>query len=169
MRRIQRKPETCRMARRPIIMGSLIALLALARSVGAQVQEPANPAAPDTLRPPVLNRPLETLPERLPPALPVPPGPLLQTPVDPPLGFTGPSRGSPRARARKRATSFPWKIGGALASRPGIAPARGTRSAKTQCASARELRNPYRQNVLKGDYPIIGQAHLPRMSVPPRR
>ena len=99
-------------------------------------------------------------PERPSDWTPPPPGPvsgqLFQTPTDAPLGFTGRSSVLPRETQTTR-TSSPSRTAGASASRSGTATARAIRRATTTPTSAGHWWDPFNQNVLKGDYPIIGQ------------
>ncbi len=122
-------------------------------------QEPAkNSADPqEPARPSALNRPLEsTAPQA--PELPVPSSPagLLQTKVDPPLGYTGPS--GVRPRDEQETDDFVpmedrWRSGFPAWDRYG----NGNPLNQDTPYQAGAWWNPYRQNVLKGDYPIIGQ------------
>lgn len=84
--------------------------------------------------------PYETPPA---PPLPAEPAERLRTPVHPPLGFAGPSRIESPAQEGSDTVPVPdrWRIG--FPDDP-----RYTRGSRW---------NPYRQNVLKGDYPIFGQ------------
>src|SRR5262245_60757430 len=71
----------------------LALLLAAAAGRAGQLPGPRDDDAP----PGPLGRPLETPPEApAPPMLPLEPEQLLQTPVDPPTGYTGPSGILPR-------------------------------------------------------------------------
>ena len=102
-------------------------------------EKPAEPAKPETPTPPPV-RPT------------APPGPPLQTPMDPPLGFTVPPSGIPTPE--QTGSDFVprpdrWRIGFPRWDRYG-------RAFDVPYVEG-EWWNPYRQNVLKGDYPIFGQ------------
>ena len=74
------------------------------------------------------------------------PGETISTPTDPPLGFAGASRTerAPPGEADFQPVNDRWRIGFP----PDPRDKRGA------------LLNPYRQNVLKGDYPLFGQHHF---------
>lgn len=137
---------------RPMHVGTLMVMLALAQCASAQ--DPGKAPAPEPLRPPVLDRPLFT-PDHLPDLLPAP-QPLLQTPVDPPQGFTGPSGIAPRD-SQESSHFVPmedrWRMGFPDWDRSG----KGHPIGQDTVYQPGSIWNPYRQNVLKGDYPIIGQ------------
>jgi hypothetical protein len=108
----------------------------LPRRPGATEEEkPAEPAKPE-------------------PAAPAaqPPGPPLRTPMDPPLGFTVPPSGIP-APSPPTSDFVPqvdrWRIGFPRWDRYG-------RAFDVPYVEG-QWWNPYRQNILKGDYPIWGQ------------
>ena len=112
----------------------------LPRRPGATEEEPpAEPAKPTPAPPP--------------PGQPAPaPGPPLRTPVDPPLGFTVPPSGIPSPEpATSDFVPRPdrWRLGFPRWDRYG-------RAFDSPYVEG-EWWNPYRQNVLKGDYPIFGQ------------
>jgi hypothetical protein len=134
----------------------LFALLFLCGVVGAgQVshgQEPTQANAEP--RPTILNRPLELA---LPPteATPGTPG-LLYLPWDPPLGYTGPSGILPRD-VQESSDFVPvedrWRIGFPPWDRYG----KGHPVNDDYPYVEGHWWDPFNQNVLKGDYPIIGQ------------
>jgi hypothetical protein len=116
------------------------------------------PEAPPERSPPVLRRPLETPPEA-PPLPPMPehePGPYLQTEVNPPLGFTGPSGVLP-SEVQQSSHFAPvedrWRAGWPAWDRYGKEHPPLDEYPYTEGTWF----NPYNQSVLKGDYPIIGQ------------
>lgn len=120
---------------------------ASAQDVGGEGQKPP-------VRPPALERPIG--PE-LPPSAPLPlPPPLTRTSFDAPLGFAGPSGILPR-EGSEDAHFVPiedrWRIGFPEWDRHGQEHPLGNEYPYT---TGHPL-NPYRQNVLKGDYPIVGQ------------
>ncbi len=110
------------------------------------VQLPKSPP-----RPGVLNRPLE--PEQQPDADRVLIVPVVE--LDPPLGFTGPSGVVPRSGANPEYETVEdrWRIGSPFWDRYG----EGFPPGKDYPYRLGDMLNPYTQNVLKGDYPIIGQ------------
>jgi hypothetical protein len=110
--------------------------------------------APTGPRPPFLGRPLDT-----PPPVPAPfpqPETLFRTPVDPPTGYTGPSSVLPR-EGQQSAHFVPvedrWRIGFPDWDRYGkVHPF----DDDYPFDPGRKW-DPFHQNVIKGDYPIIGQ------------
>ena len=74
----------------------------------------------------------------------------------PTLGFAGPSGVLPAVRRERRVRHRRGPLA-ASASPSGTATARGTRGCSTTRTSLGRWYDPYHQNVLKGDYPIIGQ------------
>ena len=126
----------------------------------AQLESPAADAtasAQSDNSPSFLDRPLtrdEALRE------PVIPEPifagLLVTPQDPPLGFSGPSGVMP-TEAQETADYVPvqdrWRIGFPFWDRYGL----GNPLVNDYPYELGHVLNPYEQNVLKGDYPIVGQ------------
>ncbi len=115
-----------------------------------------NGAAPGELLPRFLDRPIEARPPEPPADLAAAPEPLLQNPMNPPLGFTGPSGILPRD-AQETSDFVPiedrWRIGFPAWDRYGKGHPRGEDYPYVQG----HWWDPYNQNVLKGDYPIIGQ------------
>jgi hypothetical protein len=111
---------------------------------------------PAESKPGLLERPVESKPEA--PAEPPPPPEedLLQTPMDPPLGFTGPSGVEP-TEYQESSHFVPiedrWRVGFPEWDRYGTGPQVGH---DVPYELGRAI-NPFNQNVLKGDYPIIGQ------------
>jgi hypothetical protein len=149
------------------IVGVLMAGPSLALAQPAPAQPPAGTApatqpTPDRLpelRLGPLDRPLETPPT--PPA--VPPGeadvpPFLRTPMDPPSGFTGPSGIDPRD-TQTSSHFIPvedrWRLGFPAWDRYD----KGHPRLDDYPYVEGNILNPFKQNVLKGDYPILGQ-HL---------
>ena len=135
--------------------------LVLATAAGtAQAQEPAAQPPPTRLpelRPAPLDRPLESPP----PAAPVAPAEavtpeLLRTPVDPPLGFTGPSGIRP-TETQETSDFVPvedrWRLGFPAWDRYN----QGFPLGKDYPYKLGHWWDPYNENVIKGDYPIIGQ------------
>jgi hypothetical protein len=117
----------------------------------SQVERPD--AAP---RPKVLGRPTES-PPLFPRDVPAPvPEPLFQTDIDPPLGFTGPSGILPR-ETQQDAHFLPmedrWRIGFPEWDRYG----KGHPPVDDYPYVDGHWWDPFNQNVLKGDYAIIGQ------------
>jgi hypothetical protein len=113
--------------------------------------------APAPRNPPALRRPLESPPEPPPTPTPEPePGPLLQTEIDPPLGFTGPSGIIP-SEVQESSHFAPaedrWRIGWPPWDRYG----KGHPLLDDYPYVEGHWWDPFNQNVLKGDYPIIGQ------------
>jgi hypothetical protein len=113
-------------------------------------------ALPAQEQPPLLSRPLESTPppEELP--APPPPEPLLQLPFEPPLGFTGPSGVAPRD-VQESSHFVPiedrWRIGFPEWDRYG----EGHPPLSDYPYVEGHWWDPFNQNVLKGDYPLIGQ------------
>jgi hypothetical protein len=121
------------------------------------------PAAPPADTPPqgapgFLERPLET--PRQPPPPPDPaapePGPFLETPVDPPTGFADPSGVAPRdvqASSHFAPVEDRWRIGFPEWDRYG----KGHPPLDDYPYAEGHWYDPFNLNVLKGDYPLIGQ------------
>jgi hypothetical protein len=132
------------MPRRTLSGGRLV--LAVVVTVGLAV------AARAQERPGVLNRPLD--PE--PPADTAGRAFIVPTVhLDPPLGFTGPSGIIPRSgsNAEYQTVEDRWRIGFPYWDRYG----QGFPSGLDYPYRLGDVSNPYTQNVLKGDYPIVGQ------------
>jgi hypothetical protein len=110
---------------------------------------------PGETNPPVLGRPLETTPSA-PPVIATEPAELVRTHVDPPIGFAGPSGILP-SETQENSHFVPvedrWRIGFPDWDRYG----KNHPRLDDYPYDRRSLWNPYKQNVLKGDYPIIGQ------------
>jgi hypothetical protein len=125
----------------------------------ALAQESTNPSpyAQVPARPGLLNRPLDST--NLPtPDQVIPPTPagLLQTKFDPPQGYTGPSGVLPRDQQETDdfvPVEDRWRLGFPAWDRSG----NGNPLHQDNTGQTGAWWNPYRQNVLKGDYPIIGQ------------
>jgi hypothetical protein len=113
-----------------------------------------NVADADPLRPPFLARPIQSAPVAG--TEPASATPFLETPVSPPLGFTGPSSVAPRA-VQQNSDFIPvedrWRVGFPDWDRYG----RGHPPGDDYPYVEGHWWDPYNQNVLKGDYPIIGQ------------
>src|SRR5947209_5403549 len=139
----------------------LVAILGQAATGPACADPPTQGGIPglDQLtqpRPPALNRPLES---PAPPAEETPTpegGPYFVNPVDAPLGFTGPSGVLPREAGQDN-NFIPredrWRIGFPDWDRYD----KGFPPADDYPYIRGHWWDPFNQNVLKGDYPIIGQ------------
>ena len=91
-------------------------------------------------------------------------GRLPATSMDPPLGFAGRTSVLPSVTQGDSDFGVPVED---RCQRPGIprlGPLRpgATRASSTTRTKVGNIWNPYKQNVLKGDYPVIGQKHLPQ-------
>ncbi len=106
--------------------------------------------------PPVLNRPLEPPKGPAAPA-PQPESPVVPPPLDPPLGFAGPSGILPTEGADPDGHFAPvedrWRVGFPDWDRYG----NGHPLLDEYPYTIGRILNPFNQNVLKGDYPIVGQ------------
>lgn len=131
---------------------ALAAALAVGWAATLRAQDPRGwVAVGDPPAPSVLNRPLD----------PEPPDTagrafiLPATRLDPPLGFTGPSGVLPRSGNNPEFETVEdrWRLGVPFWDRYG----QGFPPGLDYPYRLGELANPYTQNVLKGDYPIIGQ------------
>jgi hypothetical protein len=111
---------------------------------------------PEQVRPNYLRSPELPTPPGLPPETPSEPEQLLDLPMEAPLGFTGPSSIVPR-EAQTSSHFVPmedrWRIGMPEWDRYGL---NHPPLDDYPFTLGREF-DPYHQNVLKGDYPIIGQ------------
>jgi hypothetical protein len=117
-------------------------------------QTPQTPAALP-VRPDVLNRPLGPAPP--PPSEAPLPAILPPAPILPPLGYTGPSGIVPSVRADRDFIPMEdrWRLGFPAWDRYNFTPEYPyTRDYPYQLGHKSD---PFNQNVLKGDYPIIGQ------------
>jgi hypothetical protein len=144
------------------------ASLVLAAAAIAADDPPAKPDAPAAqpeaagrvreFNPPPLGRPLETppAPPTTAPAVTAQPLELLRTPVDPPIGYAGPSGILP-SEVQENSHFIPvedrWRIGFPDWDRYGKSHPR----LDDYPYDRGSLLNPYKQNYLKGDYPIFGQ------------
>jgi hypothetical protein len=135
---------------------SILALLvsSLLMVPSARTAPPEDKETPD-LRPSLLRRLIDVVPE--PPAQePAAAEPLLQTPVEPTLGFAGPSGVAPRD-VQETSDFVPvedrWRIGFPAWDRYG----RGHPPVDDYPYVEGHWWDPFNQNVLKGDYPLIGQ------------
>ncbi|MGL4419123.1 MAG: hypothetical protein ACRCZF_00530, partial [Gemmataceae bacterium] len=125
-------------------------------------QTPARPGYPlerpaDLPRDPSV-RPLEPAPAKPDPNAPPPANftdVLTQTAFDPPLGFSGPSGVLPRTGSNEEYTAVEdrWRIGFPTWDRYGA----GHPMVNDYPFRLGRWYDPYTQNVLKGDYPILGQ------------
>ncbi len=129
---------------------------------GATDADDSVPPPPDTenIQPPVLRRPLspsfsETDPLLL-PEMPLEPGVLFAYPVEAPLGFSGQSSVVP-SEGQESSHFVPmedrWRSGFPAWDRYG----KGHPWVDDYPYVQGSMLDPYNQNVLKGDYPIIGQ------------
>ena len=121
---------------------------------GQQPEQPAAPPAP--LRPDLLTRPVESPPAAAEPGAEKP-GELLKNPFLPPIGYTGPSSIQPRDQ-QENSDFVPvedrWRAGFPAWDRYG----KGHEACDEDYPyQPGHWYDPYNQNVLKGDYPIIGQ------------
>ncbi|MBI3458029.1 MAG: hypothetical protein HY002_19820 [Candidatus Rokubacteria bacterium] len=124
--------------------GSLIAQRLPRRPV--EEPKPAEPAPETKPEPPAAPAP------GAPPPIPsAPGGPLLRSPVEPPLGFAGPSGVPHVSQTTSDFLPLPdrWRVGFPRWDRYGW-------PFDVPYVEGRWW-NPYRQNVLKGDYPILGE------------
>ncbi|MFM9962978.1 MAG: hypothetical protein ACKV2Q_17355 [Planctomycetaceae bacterium] len=131
---------------------------------GAAGPDGAVPPAPaadnENIQPPVLRRPLEpTFTETDPlltPEMPLEPGVLFAYPVEAPLGYTGPSSILP-SEGQESSHFVPmedrWRAGFPAWDRYG----KGHPPVDDYPYLQGNILDPYNQNVIKGDYPIIGQ------------
>jgi hypothetical protein len=144
---------------RAVASTALVAVVSAASVLQAQTFPP--PAAGRSQQPPVLSDPVidrapqdfAGLPSLI---LEDPYMPPLRWPIDPPLGYTGPSGIIPREE--QTSSHFVpmedrWRIGFPEWDRYD----RGFPSLEDYPFAPGDILDPYRQNVLKGDYPIIGQ------------
>jgi hypothetical protein len=138
-----------------LLAGALAAVVAVSGRARSQevspVQQPGGPS------PSLLNRPLQSVPAEPPtPAAMAEPQPLLTTPVEPPLGYTGPSGILP-TESQVDPHFVPvedrWRIGFPSWDRYGL----GHPHQDDYPYVEGHWWDPFNQNVLKGDYPIIGQ------------
>jgi hypothetical protein len=104
--------------------------------------------------PPLLDRPLEPVPDAARPT-PALADPNFVTPVEPPLGFTGPSSVAPEESGDGDFVPVAdrWRIGFPSWDRYG----KDHPITDDYPFDLGSVANPYKQNVLKGDYPVIGQ------------
>ncbi len=151
---MRRRQRSAGHARKLLVILFLCPMLS-ARLPILRAQQPAPPPTPaPPVRPDVLNRPLEVLPAptEAEPATP----PLLRLPFDPPTGFTGPSGILPRV-TEETADFVPmedrWRIGFPPWDRYG----KGHPVNDDYPYVEGHWWDPFNQNVLKGDYPLIGQ------------
>src|SRR5262245_61483286 len=141
---------------------ALFVVAVICRASMAQ-QPPSNAARPSILGDAIIDRTPQDF-AGLPSLLNDDPyaSPLLW-PVDPPLGYTGPSGILPR-EVQQDSHFVPmedrWRIGFPEWDRYG----RGHPTLEDYPYDTGYLLNPYRQNVLKGDYPIIGQHNFLTMT-----
>src|SRR5438105_3561595 len=114
------------------------------------------PVAPGTRPDKVLDRPLESTPVPAEPSALPPSEPLIKTLVDPPLGFTGPSGIAPR-EGQETSHFVPvedrWRIGFPAWDRYD----KGHPLLDDYPYVQGHWWDPFNQNVLKGDYPLIVQ------------
>jgi hypothetical protein len=133
-----------------VVLATLAFLGSFSAPARAQQDDEISP------RPSLLARPIDATPleGRFPSLLP--PGPLFQFDVDPPIGFTGPSGITP-TEAQESDHFVPvedrWRMGYPAWDRYG----NGHPLMDDYPFSPGRWFDPYNQNVFKGDYPIIGQ------------
>ena len=125
----------------------------------APAQLPQTPRPANSLDRPAL-KPRDPSDRALEPQPPGPPAPsytetLTQTAFDPPLGFSGPSGVLPRTGTNEEyvAVEDRWRIGFPKWDRYG----KGNPMVNDYPYRLGRWFDPYTQNVLKGDYPIVGQ------------
>ena len=117
------------------------------------------PADTENIQPPVLRRPLEPNFSETDPLLvpesPLEPGTLFAYPMDAPLGFTGQSSIIPEGQESSHFVPIEdrWRLGFPAWDRYG----KGHPPVDDYPYLQGSMIDPYNQNVLKGDYPIIGQ------------
>src|SRR5262245_17521775 len=154
----RRPPRACAPPRRWALALGCWALLLATSSISILAQQPLPaPSLPqDDVRPEVLRSPFDD-PNLLPP--PEPGAPLDQWvvwPMDPPLGFAGPSGILP-AETQSSPHFVPiedrWRLGFPEWDRYG----KGHPPVDDYPYVEGAWWDPYNQNVLKGDYPILGQ------------
>jgi hypothetical protein len=130
-------------------------LYAQVDALGPPKVEAATPNDPSSSDEP-LRRPLESPAAPAPAAVPALPEVLPQPYVEPPLGFTGPSGVLPRA-VQENSHFVPvedrWRIGFPAWDRYGL----GHPPLSDYPYEEGHWWDPYNQNALKGDYPLIGQ------------
>ncbi len=136
-------------------VGGILLLLAVGPPLNAQDSSPpAEESTTEPIAPPVLERPLESVPE--PTATPAGSEPLLVTPFDPPTGFAGPS-GIAASEEQESSHFIPredrWRIGFP----PWDRYDKGHPRVDDYPYQPGSRSDPFNLNVLKGDYPIIGQ------------
>lgn len=111
---------------------------------------------PDLVRPRYLRSPSQLTPPGIPLEPPTEPYDLLMLPMDAPLGYTGPSSVVPR-EGQTSSHFVPiedrWRIGLPEWDRYGL----NHPPLDDYPYTLGRMLDPYHQNVLKGDYPIIGQ------------
>jgi hypothetical protein len=134
-----------------------LCLAALAIGGGLAVAQQAQDSKPPEVRPPVLGRPIDGAEPPAQPPAPAPTSPPVPSPVDPPLGFAGPSGILPRDEPDPDGHFAPvedrWRVGFPDWDRQG----QGHPRLDEYPYTIGRITNPYNQNVLKGDYPIVGQ------------
>jgi hypothetical protein len=145
---------------------ALVGLLLAGATGNAQPLPTADraPAEPRPSEAPSLLRPPTEVPAPIPDASPPTTAePFLRTPVLPPLGFTGRSSIAPSAEQESSdavPTEDRWRIGFPAWDRYG----RGHPFGEDYPYVQGNWWDPYNQNVLKGDYPIIGQHTFLRLA-----
>jgi hypothetical protein len=120
------------------------------------LDRPLAPPPPEDRPVAPLDRPLESPPPAPEPSAADLLGPQYFTPVDPPLGFAGPSSVLPREEQQDNyfvPREDRWRVGFPAWDRYG----KGHPPTDDYPYVQGSLWDPFNQNVLKGDYPIIGQ------------
>jgi hypothetical protein len=131
---------------------ALAAVVAVGWALAVRAQDPAGRATvADPPRPGVLDRPLDPEPADTAGRAFV----LPTVQLDPPLGFAGPSGVLPRSGNSPEFETVEdrWRLGVPYWDRYG----QGFPAGLDYPYRLGNLENPYTQNVLKGDYPIVGQ------------
>ena len=144
------------MARNAGLCGLLACLTLAAPPARAQPDRPVPAQPQQTPERGLFGRPLDEPPRPEEAVLPPAPEALLRLPSDPPLGYTGPSGITP-SEAQESSHFVPmedrWRIGWPAWDRYD----QGHPLATDYPYDLGHWWDPYHQNVLKGDYPIIGQ------------
>ena len=131
----------------------MLAMLAIVGSPCAQARAQGDETSG---KPNLLARPIDAVPRPGPASAILSTSPLFEFPVDPPVGFTGPTSVMPTEfQESDHFVPVPdrWRLGYPAWDRYG----KGHPITDDYPYSAGRWFDPYNQNVFKGDYPIIGQ------------